>query len=249
MPASSGDGSEATFTVTHDAAGGDALVMGLTEFGLAGLTAADYLIDHLDLEKTGHITVEQLPSITPFENGTPRHHTRFFSRPELDITVLTGELFVPVQASRPFAKAILSWMAEADVQETTILSGVPVAHGPDEHRTFYVATEDYHERRLTATDIPPMATGFLDGVKADLIGQGIETDLACGALLTPVHEQVPDVQAAIRLVDSTAGLYGLDVDTEPLEAFADEIARYYQELADRVQQAAETQTPDDRMYM
>jgi uncharacterized protein len=57
------------------------LVAGFTEYGLAGLTAVTYLTDQLDLEETGHVSVAELPAITPFENGTPRHHTRLFSKP------------------------------------------------------------------------------------------------------------------------------------------------------------------------
>lgn len=79
MAQPSQSGSDATFTVTHEGADTDALLIGLTEYGLAGLTAADFLVDHLELEKTGHVTVDQLQEITPFEAGTPRHLTRFFS--------------------------------------------------------------------------------------------------------------------------------------------------------------------------
>lgn len=249
MPETSHAGTDATFTVTHEGADTDALLIGLTEYGLAGLTAADFLVDQLDLEKTGHVTVEQLPQITPFEAGTPRHHTRFFSKPELDISVLTGELFVPVWAGRPFAEAVLDWMEGANVGEAAILSGVPIAHGPEEHRVFHVSTSDYRTERLENTDVPPMANGFLDGVNASLVGRGIDTNLAAAVFLTPVHDRVPDVEAAIRLVETIAELYDLDVDTTPLESLKADVERYYQELGERLAAVSERDRPDDRMYM
>jgi uncharacterized protein len=242
-------GTEPAFEVRHESAPGDALVAGFSNFGLAGLTAVDFLVDHLELEERGHVTVDQLPAVTPFEGGTPRHHTRFFSESGLDVTVLTGELFVPLFAVDAFADAVVDWLADNDVSEVTLLSGVPVAHGPDEHRVFYVATEDYREEHLADSSIPPMGNGFLDGVNAALVNRGIDSSLSVGVLVTPVHAQAPDVDAALRLLDGARSVHGLDVDTGPLEAFAEEVREYYQELADHLAEAPEQQRPEDRMYM
>lgn len=70
-----------------------------------------------------------------------------------------------------------------------------------------------------------MANWFLDGVNASLVGRGIDIDLAAGVFLTPVHDRVPDVEAAIRLVDTAADLYDLDVDTSSLESLAADVER------------------------
>ncbi|MGM0606138.1 MAG: PAC2 family protein, partial [Halobacteriota archaeon] len=59
------------------------------------MTTVDYLVEDLDLEETGYISAAGMPTITPFEQGRPRHPTRLFSRSDLDLTVLVGELFVP----------------------------------------------------------------------------------------------------------------------------------------------------------
>lgn len=239
----------ASFEISHHEEPSGTLLAGFSEFGLAGLTAANYLVEQLGLEETGHVTAEQLPAITPFENGRPRHHTRLFSRSDLDVTILVGELFVPVWAADPFASAILDWTAEHDVEEIGILSGIPVPHGPDEHRVFYIATPDYHAEHLEDTGLPGMGRGFLDGVKATLVARGLDSTLATGVFVTPVHAQTPDVEAALRLIDAVSDMYDLSIDTEPLESFANEVGEYYAELAERVEAAGEAERPDDRMYM
>jgi uncharacterized protein len=238
-----------SFHFTHDSEAGESLLCGFSEFGLAGLTAVDYLVDHLDLEQTGHVAADDLPSITPFENGTPRHHTRLFSRPDLDVTVLVGELFVPVSAAEPFTSALADWLDASDVTEVAVLSGVPIAHAPTDHRTFYVATEDYQTARLADSDIPPMGNGFLDGVKAVLLERGIGSPFRAAVFSTPVHAQAPDAEAAVRLVETASDVYGLDVDTGPLEAFAAEVADHYAQLSERLQEAPDRERPDDRMFM
>ncbi|MFC6835408.1 proteasome assembly chaperone family protein [Halomarina ordinaria] len=238
----------ARFDVTHDSAPTETLLCGFSEFGLAGLTAADYLVKQLDLTETGHVTTAELPPITPFSGGKPRHHTRLFSRDDLDLTVLVGELFIPLPMATSFADAVLDW-AEGAVGEVAVLSGIPVTHGPDEHRTFYIATQDYHERRLEGVDLPPMGGGFLEGVNGALMQRGLDADLRAAVFATPAHAQTPDVTAALRLLDAVERVYGLDVDTGPLESFADEVKHHYAELAARMQSAEEHRQPEDRMYM
>lgn len=240
-----------SFAVSHEADAADTLLCGFSEFGLAGLTAADYLVKQLELEQTGYITVEQLPTITPFEAGTPRHHTRLFSRAGLEFTVLVGELSVPAYAAEPFGDAILEWAEGASVEEVVVCSGVPTAHGPDDHRPFFIASRDYQDTHdLAAADVKPMSGGFLDGINGAITAQGMDSDLRTCVFTTPAHPQTPDADAALRLLGALDRVYDLELDTGPLEQFAAEVSRHYEELAERMKaQETEQSVPEDRMYM
>lgn len=240
-----------SFQIDHDEdPSSEALIAGFSGFGLAGLTAVDYLVEHLELESIGHISAGSLPAITPFEDGAPRHHTRLFSREDLDVTVLVNELFIPLWGTDSFAESIIEWTEHNGIDEVTVLSGVPIPHGPADHRVFHIATDAYRAQHLESTvDIPPMKSGFLDGVNARLISRGMETGHSTGVFVTPVHPQVPDADAAIRLVDASERIYELGVDSAPLEAFASEIHQYYAQLADRLDEVEKEQQPEDRMYM
>ena len=246
MASSTSDGTD--FQVSHPTEPSGTVLVGVSAFGLAGLTAVDFLIDHLDLEQQGHITVEGLPAIAPFTDGTPRHPVRLYSRDDLDVTVLVSEQAVPASAGRRFADAVLDWTEDGGVEEVVVISGIPVPHGPDAHRTFYVATEDYRERRLRDQEVPPMGTGFLDGANAALMSRGLDSSLGVCLYVTPVHAQAPDVDAAIRLVETVETVYGLGVDASPLAAFADRVRQYYSDLAARLDDD-EGDVPEDRMYM
>lgn len=237
-----------SFDVTHDSQPSDALVAGSSAYGLAGLTAVDYLVDQLELEETGYVRTEGLPSITPFEDGRPRHPTRLYSRPDIDVTVLVGEQFVPSVLGEELAMSILDWTTAADVSEIAVLAGVPMPHGPEGHRTFYVATDDYRSRRLADAEVEPMAAGFLDGINAGLVERGMESPLGVATFVTPVHAQAPDVEAAVRLVETVDDVYGLGVDPGPLSAFAAEIRQYYEDLAERIEER-EPEGTYDRRYM
>lgn len=230
----------------------ETLVAGFAEHGLAGLTAADYLRKQLDLEETGHVAVEELPAITPFEDGSPRHHTRLFSRPDLEMTIVVGELFVPPYAAEAFADAVLDYGADSGVEEVVVLSGVPIAHGPDDHRAFYVASDDYRAERLEGDHgVTPMPGGFLDGVNGALMECGLSSPLRTCVFTTPVHAQTPDVEASLRLLEALVSVYDLEISTGPLEEFAADLSKQYEELAARLEAQREEamDAPEDRMYM
>lgn len=237
------------FEISHAENPSPTLLAGFSTFGLAGLTAVNFLVDQLDLIETGHISVDALPTITPFENGVPHHHTRLFSRPDIDVTVLVNELYIPLQAADRFAGSILQWADRHAVEEITVLSGIPIQHGPDEHKVFYVATDDYRDERLADASIQAMGRGYLSGVDGGLVAHGMETAHRVGVLITPVHAQVPDAEAAIRLIDAVTSRYGMDIDTTDLETFAEEVDEYYRDLEARIKAIEEAREPEDRMYM
>jgi len=244
------DSSTPHFTVTDTAVDIDTLVVGFTEYGLAGLTAVDYLSDQLDMRAAGHLEAAGPPHITPFENGVPRHHTRLYVDEAQSLGVVVGERMVPAETAPAVADAIWGLTDQLRLESLTVLTGVPVTHGPDDHVPFYIATEDYRERYLADSDIRPMGTGFLDGVTAALVADGIDDDRrAVGVFTTPAHPQAPDAAAAIRLLDALRGVQQIDVDTGPLEAFAATVEAQYRALAERIESTDERTMPDDRMYM
>jgi len=102
-----------TFAITHETEPSETVVAGFSAFGLAGHTAVDYVVDQLELEETGHVTAESMPSITPSRTARPAT-TPGCSPGPTSITVLVNELFVPV------------WAADADVppMDNGFLDGV-----------------------------------------------------------------------------------------------------------------------------
>lgn len=240
-----------------DAGSGTTLVVGQSHLGMAGVTAADYLVRHLESTQFGHVAPAELPSIAPFEQGVPRHHSRLYSIDGTDLLVLVGELFVPVGAARAYVDSLLEWAGERGVDEIAVLHGVPFPHGPAEHEVFHVATPGYRDRRLPGDRFRPLSGGVLDGVAGELTTRSLD-DAApdTGVFVTPTHPPGPDVDAALKLLGAVEGLYGVDVDETELQALSEQLKRYYEQLADRMASMAESETPlpshdypEDRMYM
>jgi uncharacterized protein len=252
-------GTDPTFEVRvpSDRPIGTTLLVGLSHLGMAGLTAADYLVRHVESEQIGHVTARDFPAITPFQDGEPRHPMRLYTLQGTELSVLLGELFVPVWAAEPFADALTEWASTTRVDEIAALHGVPFPHGPEEHTVFHVSTPSYRANRLTGTDIQPLGGGFLDGVIGEVVTQGLDDRAPpVGVYVTPTHPPGPDIDASLLLLEAVQRVYGFTVDEEELRARSEELKQYYRELAQRMeslgegeQSLATREFPDDRMFM
>lgn len=232
------------------------LFVGLSNVGMAGLTAVDFLVSHLEFERIGHVQARGLPDITPVEDGVPRHPMRVYASPQGEYCVLLSELFVPVWAADAFADGILAWIDSTGIDEMAVFHGIPFPHGPEEHDVFYVATPTYRDRRLEGTDVPPASGGVLDGVAGELAARSLDGEAPpLGAYVTPTHPPGPDLEASLRYLDLLRTVYGLEIDDDQLRERAAELQRYYAELADRMasleaQEGPGSQNfPEDRMFM
>lgn len=233
---------------------GQTLLVGLSSIGVAGLTTAEYLVRHRESVEIGHVSPEELPAITPFEDGRPRYPTRLYNLTDADLTVLVSELFVPVPAARSFANAVVEWASEGRIENIAIMHGVPVPHGPDEHRVFQVATDEYREQHLEETDIPPLRGGFLDGVPGELISRSMDDRAPpTGALITPAHPPGPDIDAAGLFLDAIDRIYDVAVDRTELQELSEDRKTHYANLAERMSdleaEPGRQHYGEDRMYM
>jgi uncharacterized protein len=233
------------------------LIVGMAHFGMAGVTATDYLVRHLDSTQIGHVIPEDLPAIAPFEEGVPRHHSRLYTLDERDLTLLVSELFIPVDAARSFTDSLLEMAENEGISEILVLHGVPFPHGPEEHDAFTIATPEYQKRRFSDTEFKPLQGGFLDGVVGELTTRSLDESAPdLGVFITPTHPPGPDIDAALRLIEAAESVYDFEVDETELRELGEQFREYYEQLADRMNSMTEGlespgshDYPEDRMYM
>ena len=235
---------------------GQTLLVGLASPGMAGLTTATQIVRSVESREIGSISPTELPAITPFEDGTPRHHTRLYDLVGTDLIVLVGELFVPAWAARSFADSLLAWSNEAGVSEIAVLHTIAYPHGPDDHQVFHVATDAYRDERLSGQSTP-MKGGVLDGVAGEVVNACLgEGEPSAGVFITPAHPPGPDIDGALLFLDAIEDIYDFSVDRSELEELSREIKQYYETLDQRLATLNEAEESRDerdfyadRMYM
>lgn len=246
---------EPTFEVRTDEGVdvGETLVVGVADVGVAGLTAVDYLTNHVETEQIGYVQTRNVPDLTPFSEGKPRHPMRLYDATGTDVTMFVSEVYLPVWAADTMTDSLFAWASDNGVEEILVLFGVSVPHQESEHVVFHVGTEPFRER-MADTGIDPLPGGFFEGTVGELVTRGLETNApAVGVLVTPAHFPGPDLDGAIRLLDGFETVTDIAVDESELRARSAEMKRYYEDLASRMQSQQESdqsiEYPEDRMYM
>lgn len=242
--------------VSDDAALGETLVIGVADFGVAGLTAVDYLTSHVETNQVGHVATRNVPDISPFSDGKPRWPIRLYDTETAELSVFISELFLPVRAADLVSDSLLQWVEQTDIREIVVLFGAPVAHTEEEHVVYGVGNEPFRTRHIQENDLEALSGGFFDGIVGELVTRGLEPDApSTGVLVTPAHYPGPDLDAAIRLLDTVQSEYDIEIDEAELRERSREMKQYYQELADRLKSLQEGEGlhsrdfPEDRMYM
>ncbi|MFB6175721.1 MAG: proteasome assembly chaperone family protein [Halobaculum sp.] len=262
--------------ITESIRPGETLLVGMARPAVAGLTAVDYLVNNVETTQIGHVRARNLPNLTPFTDGRPRHPIRLYSTESSDLTVLVVEAFLPVVAAPALATALGEWATANRIEEITVLHGTQFPHDETQHVAFHVGTDDYRERRFpeslaneeadpatdspdpdsldpTAGEIPPLSGGFFDGIVAELVGDSMDGVLPpTGVLITPVHAPGPDLDAALTLLEAVESLYSVGVDETELERRSAEMREYYEGLAQRMGaygSLSADESREDHMFM
>jgi uncharacterized protein len=236
--------------IKSDATLGEELLVGFASPAMASLIGVDHMVTDSETELVGHMTVSGLPTITPFTDGVPRYPIRLYTSTS-GPTLVVCELFVPLEIGDHFADALTDLAADHSIEEITVLYGVSYPHGPEQHAVFSVATGAYQHAGLDEAGVEPLQGGFLDGTPAQLLQAGIDDGgPAVGVLVTPAHPPGPDFEAALRMLAVVEHHYDITVDPTQLEEQSEEIQRYYEELAARIEaESVDKDLPEDRMYM
>lgn len=261
-----------------DADPGDVLLLGAADVGAASLTVVDYLVDHLETTRIGHVRVRNLPTATPVVDGRPRRPMRLYAVANAPISILVSEVFVPVGVAEAFADAVFEWAAANDVDEIGVVHGAAYPHEETDHRAFRVGTASFRRTHFEdgGADVEALPGGVLEGVPGAILAGGLDRDedepeseppdsgaddergprTAAGVFVTPTHPPGPDLTAALELLAALEACYPIDVDEAELRTRSAERTRYYEELADRLRTLEEEQrslerrdVPEDRMYM
>lgn len=243
--------------ITSEFVPGETLIVGVADIGVAGLTAVDYLTTHVESEQIGHVKTRNLPDITPFSEGKPRRPMRLYSTEDPNLTIFISEVFLPVGVADSLTDTLFDWISTNGLREIAILYGAPFPHAEEEHVVFHVGTDRFREKHFADSDIEPLAGGFFDGVVGELVTRGLdESAPPIGVLVTPAHFPGPDFDGALRLINGVEAVYDVEIDEDELKERSEEMKKYYQEFAERMQMLREEEQPfysrdypEDRMYM
>ncbi len=224
------------------------VICGFVGPGLAGLTAAGYIIDHLELHETAHVMSHYIPPCVIFIGGRIRNPFRIYKDASGKVAVVICEVPAAMNGLYDISSVLLRWFKQFDPTEIVVLDGIPVDALPENRPTLYVA-EEKRQSSLKSLGFEPAEAALITGTSGSILSECLARNIQCMSLLTPVSISLMDPGAPLALVKALNSLYMLNITTKELEEDVamvheelNEIAKQYQQLQNQASAASKSES-------
>lgn len=205
------------------------VVVAFPTVGVVGPIAASYLVEALELDPLGHLHSDLYPPTAVVRDGRPSPPIKVYGGeqpcgPESEcdaVVVVYAEVPTPDAARIPVARALVEWAGDAE--HLIVLEGIEVEADEEAEPVEGVATTGPGCALLDDHGIHCLSDGVVTGLAGALLNEGVRQDRQVICLVGPAVEDTRDSEAAARVLEAVDRLVvDVEVDTEPLLAWADE---------------------------
>ncbi len=222
------------------------ILEGFQGVGLVGTLAAQYIVDQEKADVVGYMDVPQLPPIAILANGKIRlpiriHH---FKKGKNNFLVFESELPIPQNLVNPIARAISEFAKKNKVKEIISFEGLAVPKIPLEAKVYWISNNrSKFEKRMKSVKL--LNSGIVIGVSAALLIQSKTKKVPAAVLMSEAHANFPDGIAAASIIKSINKIYGLNINTSPLEKESKRFEEKVWTIIKKAQQLKEAKTPNE----
>ena len=227
------------------------VICGFVGPGVAGLTAAGYIIDHLELHEVAHVRSRFIPPAVIFIGGKIRSPFRIYKNSSGKIVVVVCEVPTAVMGLYDISATLLRWLRQYDPSEVVTLDGIPIDTLSENRPTFYVAQGD-RQKQLEKLGFLPAEATLIVGTGGSILSECLAVKIPCISLLAPVSITLIDPGAPLTLVKALNSVYNLNIATKELEEDVEAIHEELNEIAKQyhnLQQQASANKPEGPQTM
>ena len=229
---------------------GGTVIEAIPSVGLVSTIASTYLISSLGLDQVAALDSDEFPPLSMIYAKKPKFPARVYADPSLRVAVFICEIPLPAPLHRPVARALLEWAADHNAKRLIGLEGLPLpqtAAPGGETRLWAVGSTDRARKSLEEHQFEQLETGMISGVSGVLLNEGRFLDFDVIAILAEARQDMPDAQAASKLVEGVDRLMPeFDIDLAPLLEQARVLEAHLQTL--RHQASPAVKAPSDLIY-
>lgn len=198
------------------------VLVGFPSQGLVGAIVASYLVPKLDMQLVATMDSPHLPPVASVREGRAVSPVQIFAsttRCGLDggcdqLVVVRSDAQAPTQHVNKICREVLAYADEIGAELAVTLEGAPISDGVDDVFGVPNLQCDIDVEEVGATVFPD---GSISGFSAALLTEGNSAHKPVLCLFTGVQEEMPDAEAAARLVEVADVLVpGIKMEPEPL---------------------------------
>ena len=190
------------------------IIEGFPGFGLVGTIATEFLIDHLDVELIGKVSMDESPAVVAIHDDHVVEPLGIFYNKKYNLVIIHA-VTASTGIEWKLADIIQKLAKDLGAKEIISLEGVgSAATKPDAERVFYFSKDARAKKSLSKMGLSPLKEGIIMGVTGALLLNVEKVPLSC--IFAETHTDLPDSKAAARVIKTLDQYLGLKVNPEPL---------------------------------
>jgi uncharacterized protein len=202
---------------------GVTIIEGFPGFGLVGTISTEFLLDHLDAKKIGHIWFNEMNPMVAIHDKKVIDPLGIFYNKKNNLVILQALTNVNGLEWK-LADVIDNLAKKLKAKEVISLEGVgALKKGEKTENAYYYSFKN--QKKWSKTGIDSLNEGIVIGVTASLLLKLKSAPLSC--IFVETSTGLPDSRAAAKLIEVLDKYLGLGVDYSPLikkaEMFEDKI--------------------------
>ena len=181
------------------------IIQGFPSIGLVSTITTKFLIDHLDVEEIGHIESEHIVPLTAIHESKIVNPITIYYNKKYNM-VIVQSLTEIAGSEWELAATMLDLAAAMDAKEIVVVEGMP-SHAQNEINLYYFSNTGKMKNKQ-------MTEGIIMGTTAALLLKAKDFPVTC--IFAEAHSQLPDSEAAAKVVKALDDYLKLNLDFKPL---------------------------------
>ncbi len=206
------------------------IIEGFPGLGLVSTIAIKFLIDHLDVEEIGHIESGRIQPLTAIHKSRIINPITFFYNKKFNL-IIVQSLTDVAGYEWELASTMMELARTVGAKEIVVLDSMP-SHEED--------LNVYYFSNKNKLKLKELKEGIVMGTTAALLLESKGIPVTC--LFAEAHSQLPDSEAAARVVDALNAYMGLKVDYKPLLEAAKKFEISLRQYLDKAKQVTQNKT-------
>ena len=189
------------------------IIQGFPSIGLVSTIVTKFLTDHLDVEEIGHIESKYIVPLTAIHKCKVINPITIFYNKKYNLVIIQSITEVAGH-EWDIAETIFEIATQLSAKELIVVEGIPGTQ-EDKIKTFFCSSNSKVKVNTT-----PLNEGIIMGVTAAMLLRGENSKIPVTCLFAETHSQLPDSEAAAKIMEILTGYAKIKVDYKPLIAAA-----------------------------
>ena len=217
-----------------------AIIEGFPGFGLVGTIASEFLIEHLKTEQIGKILFNDMPAMVAIHENKIVEPLGIFYNQKYNMVILHA-ITAATHYEWEMADTVAKLASDLGAKEIISLEGVGSGENSTDSRVFYYSNNDKNAKLFEKAGIEALKEGIIIGVTGAILLRLEKTPVSC--LFAETHSNLPDSNAAAKVIEALDKYLGMDIDCKPL---LEQAQKFEQKLKTILQKSQEAQEISDK---